>query len=181
MTKINTLIFSSIIAIIFSTNLRAQESTPITWRNLKETQILMKEQPKKIFIDVYTDWCGWCKKMDQTTFKDTAVATRMNKWFYAAKFNAEQKDSIQFANVWFKNPEPDKNRSTHELAAALLNNRLSYPSFVVLDSDYKLLTTIPGFQEAGVFKYMLEFLGSELYKTTTWEKFIAEKLEKPAK
>ena len=38
-----------------------------------------EKAPKKLFIDVYTDWCGWCKKMDKTTFAETEVAKYINE------------------------------------------------------------------------------------------------------
>ena len=64
----------------------AQEIQWMTW-----DQAIAKnnENPRKIMIDVYTDWCGWCKRMDKSTFVDTAVVNYVNKHFYAVKFNAE--------------------------------------------------------------------------------------------
>ena len=61
-----------------------------------------EESPKKIFIDVYTDWCGWCKRMDKATFQRPEVATYMNEHFYNVKFNAEQKEDIEILGNNFK-------------------------------------------------------------------------------
>ena len=59
---------------------------------------LTEENPKKIFIDVYTDWCGWCKRMDNTTFKDSVMVKFLNDNFYCVKLNAEQKEDIKSSN-----------------------------------------------------------------------------------
>ncbi len=43
-------------------------SKTVRWLSWEEAIELSKEDPRKIVIDVYTEWCGWCKKMDKTTF-----------------------------------------------------------------------------------------------------------------
>ena len=43
------------------------QESKIKWISIEEAEKLNKENPKKIMIDVYTDWCGWCKKMDKDT------------------------------------------------------------------------------------------------------------------
>src|SRR5688572_3382607 len=53
----------------------------IRWMTIDEVQVAMKKKPKKVWIDVYTDWCGWCKKMDKTTFVNPEVIKYMNKNF----------------------------------------------------------------------------------------------------
>ena len=80
----------------------AQEK--IQWMTIEEAYALTttEESPKKIFIDVYTDWCGWCKRMDKATFQRPEVATYMNEHFYNVKFNAEQKEDIEMLGNTFK-------------------------------------------------------------------------------
>ena len=45
-----------------------------------------KIEPRPIFVDVYTDWCGWCKKMDRDTFQNPKVVAYMNKQYYCILF-----------------------------------------------------------------------------------------------
>ncbi|MGV3585410.1 MAG: thioredoxin family protein, partial [Adhaeribacter sp.] len=66
----------------------------INWLSLEEAAVLNKKEPRKMVIDVYTDWCGWCRKMDQSTFSDPEVADYVNKNFYAVKLDAEGKKPI---------------------------------------------------------------------------------------
>ena len=70
--------------LLATTTLDAQEK--IQWMDFEEAVSACTKQPKKIFVDVYTNWCGWCKKMDQTTFADPEVAKYMNENYYAVKF-----------------------------------------------------------------------------------------------
>lgn len=45
---------------------------------------------KLIFIDAYTDWCGPCKRMAATSFKDEAVGDLFNKNFINVKIEMEK-------------------------------------------------------------------------------------------
>lgn len=48
---------------------------------------------KPVFVDVYTDWCAPCKRMDITTFKDSLVGANFNSDFISFKADAEDKAS----------------------------------------------------------------------------------------
>lgn len=127
----------------------ASEEAPaeIQWMTWEEMMEAQKTERKKVFIDVYTDWCGWCKKMDASTFKDPTIVNFMNSGFYAVKLDAEMKEAIEFNGFTFVNPNPNGKRSTHQLAASMLDGRLSYPSFVILDENLARQHIIKGFQQ----------------------------------
>lgn len=144
--------------------------SPIKWMSWEEAIKASEKQPKKIFIDVYTDWCGWCKKMDKSTFTDPKVAEYMNQNFYAVKFNAEQKEEIVYKGKTLKYMEAGR-RGVHELAYALLDGRLGYPAFVYLDENQDRITISPGYKTADVIIKELEFVADEHYKTTSYDKF----------
>jgi thioredoxin-related protein len=74
----------------------------IQWLTWQEAADKAKVEPRKIFVDIYTDWCGWCKRMDATTFQDPRVIEYMNANFYAVKLNAEMKEEISFNDHIFK-------------------------------------------------------------------------------
>ena len=111
---------------------------------------LTESTPKKIFIDVYTDWCGWCKRMDKATFQNPEVAAYMNAHYYNVKFDAEQKESIEMLGNTFEFV-PQGSRGYHELAAALLNGKMSYPTVVFMNPKFEMLSPVPGYQEATHF------------------------------
>src|ERR1035438_7038240 len=73
----------------------------IKWYSLEDALKLTAVSPKKIYIDVYTDWCGWCKRMDAGTFKDPCIVELMNKYYYPVRFNAEIKDTLHYGDSTF--------------------------------------------------------------------------------
>jgi thioredoxin-related protein len=145
----------------------------IKWLSWDEMVQLQKTGKKKILVDLYTDWCGWCKKMDQTTFSNPVIANYINENFYAVKFNAEQKDEVVFENVRYKFVEQGR-RGYHEFAASLSQNQLSYPTYVFMNEEIQILQVIPGFQEAKSFEYIINFFGGNYFKTVPWTKFEKE-------
>ena len=148
----------------------AQEK--INWMSFEKAVALAKEEPRHIFIDVYTDWCGWCKKMDASTFVDPVIVNIMNKQFYAVKLDAEQKDTIYFQERAFVNPNPEKRRSSHQMAQALLKGKMSYPSYVFLNAQTEWLTVVNGYRKAQEMEQVLTYFGQSGYETKTWEQFM---------
>ena len=114
----NRIILCIVIAgIVFPSLSFSQE---INWLTFEQAVEKNKTEPKKMFIDVYTHWCGWCKVMDRTTFKDSAVISYLNKNFHAVKLDAETKDTIRFQGHDFVfRPENKAN----DIAISLLNKR----------------------------------------------------------
>ncbi len=143
----------------------------INWMSWEEAVILSEENPKRIFIDVYTEWCGWCKRMDKTTFSDKEVATFMNKNFYAVKLDAEQKEDIIFQNNTFKFLPDAGRRGVHELAKALLDGKMSYPSIVYMDEQFRRITISAGYKDAKGIMPELKYVGEGIYEKMTWQDY----------
>lgn len=150
-----------------------EATAKIKWVDIGEAEAQNEKKPKKVFLDMYTDWCGWCKKMDQSTFINPVIVDYMNRNFYAVKFNAERKDEVAFKGKKYVNANPTGNRSSHDLARYLMNNRMSYPSFVFMDENLNVITIVPGFRKAPEFEAILNYIGSDSYKTIKWEDFNA--------
>lgn len=123
------------------------EIAAIKWYTLEEAVEAQQGESKEIFIDIYTDWCGWCKVMDNKTFTDSKVVEYVNEHFYAVKLNAEQKEPIQFNGRSYNYISRGGSRGVNEIAPALLGNKLSYPAFVVLGTDLQKKGLIKGYSE----------------------------------
>ena len=145
-----------------------QDNATVNWMTFEEAVERSKTDKRKIFVDVYTDWCGWCKVMDKKTFSEPAVAKLLNEKYYPVKLNAEQREDIVYKGSTFKFIDQG-GRGTHQLAAALLNNQLSYPSVVFLNEDFAIIHILKGYRQAPEFHKIAEFIGGDFYKDTKME------------
>ena len=146
------------------------EDEKINWMTWEEAIDSTKTTPKKLFIDVYTDWCGWCKRMDATTFADPQVAKYINEHFYAVKFNAEQKEEIVYEGHTLKFQATGR-RGFHELAYSLLDGRLGYPSYVYLDEKRNRISISPGYKQVDPFLQELSYFAENHYKSKSFQEF----------
>jgi len=164
--------YLSVLLIAMVGQLWAQEKTEsaVKWMTFEEAVEKSKTEKRKIFIDVYTDWCGWCKVMDKNTFTDPKIASLLNEKFYAVKFDAEQTADVNFRGTTFKFV-PYGNKGSHQLAMALLNNQMSYPNFVFLDEEFRIIPVIqgyqslPGYRKPEDFHIFVSYVHGDFYKT----------------
>lgn len=156
----------------------AQES--INWMTMNQALAAQKENPKKIFMDVYTDWCGPCKLMDRDTFGNANVIAFINQNYYAVKFNAEGTESIEYQDFVYTNPNYQEGRrgrnATHFFADAL---RLQgYPSVVFFEEDGTLIQALPGYKSPKNIEIYLKMIANNDYKTLTtveaWQAYQAK-------
>ena len=164
-------IFFLTIVLVSISNIVFSQSEKINWIEVEKIKELQNNYKKKIMIDLYTDWCGWCKVMDRTTFSDKKIIEKINSDFYPIKINAEYKGDITFDNHTFKYVDL-KPRGINEIAYYLTNGQLSYPMTIFLDEDFRIITLLPGYHKSNFFKSVLDYIGEDHWKETSWDDFI---------
>ena len=173
--KKSTLSFFKYIALVFicfwSFNANAQEVEWLSWKEAAELAAT-EQNPKKIFIDIYTDWCGWCKKMDKDTFQNPEVATYMSENFYMVKLDGEGKEPIEYKGKTFKFI-PSGRKGYHEFAATLMQGRMSYPTVIFLDEKLDILSPVPGYHKPKPFLNIAKYFGDNIYKEKDWKAYEA--------
>ncbi len=153
------------------------QAQKINWMSMNEALAAQKKEPKKIFMDVYTDWCGPCKLLDKRTFQNKDVAEYVNKNYYAVKFNAEGTEEVQYNNFTYTNPNHNPDRkgrnSQHFFANALKIS--GYPSMVFFDENGNLIAPVVGFKTAQQLELYLKMIHKNDYKKLTtpeaWKKY----------
>jgi len=142
----------------------------IQWYTWEEAIEANKLEKKKFLIDLYTDWCGWCKVMDKKTFSQKNVAKYVNEHFYAIKFDAESKKEIFYRDHNFKHLPGGRN-GIHELAYSLMDGKASYPTLVYLDEEERRILISPGYKQPAQLMKELRYTEEEGYKTTPFNEF----------
>tara|TARA_B110000503_G_C7163238_1_gene420652 strand:+ start:3863 stop:4414 length:552 start_codon:yes stop_codon:yes gene_type:complete len=167
-------LLSSILAFGIQGNGLAQSQ--VNWMSLEEAVIAQKNEPRKIVMDVYTQWCGPCKMMMANTFTNPDVIAYLNEHFYAVKFDAESKEPITFKGHTFENPgfrEGVRGRNTpHQLSRELRVN--AYPTLVYFDEKAEVIAPISGYKSPGQLEMYLKFFAQQFtpgVQQQEWEEF----------
>jgi thioredoxin-related protein len=150
----------------------SQEIIPpsdVKWYTIEEADSLFEIQKKPLFIDVYTEWCGWCKHMMKTTFAHKGIASYMNQNFINVRFDAETFDTLTFQNKTYTNPGVGR-KPKHDLAKFLLNGRYSFPTIVYMGRDKKFYP-IPGYQKVAEIEPFLIYFAENLYSSINLQDF----------
>lgn len=157
-----------IVVFAFSLNSSAQEK--VNWVSFDKAIELNKKDPKPFLVDIYTDWCGWCKKMDRDTYANPVIAKYINKNYHAVKMDGEGKQPITYKEYTFKFKSQGRS-GYHELSALLMNGKLSYPTTVIMSKEEKLLDRIPGYLDARKMEMVLAYFMKKDRKTKSWGQF----------
>lgn len=121
---------------------------------------LQQIQKRKTIVFIHTDWCQFCHRMKQTTFKNQEIIQSLNSDFYFIEFNAEEKRDIAFNARIFKYQPTGNNVGVHELALQLgkINNQIVYPVLCVLNAENEILFQYSNYLSPKDFKLLLEKL-----------------------
>ena len=156
---------------LFIGNITFLQAQEIKWMSIEDLEAAQANEPRKVIIDVYTDWCGWCKRMDKTTFKNEELVAYVNANFYAVKLDGEDKNIIKFREKEFKFV-PNGRRGYNEIAYELLQGKMSYPTIVFLDENFAVLQPFKGFRTAEELMPIIKYLGEDIYKNTSWDAYL---------
>ena len=160
------LLFIFVLSTSFYNSSPSENIEWLSWEQAVE-RAAKDENPKKIFVDIYTDWCGWCKRMDKDTFNNPEVANYMKTHFYMVKLDGEGKSDIVHNGKTFKYIKSGR-RGYHELAAALMQGRLSYPTTIFMNEKFEMLSPVPGYQKPDAFLKIAKYFGDDIYLSKKW-------------
>jgi thioredoxin-related protein len=138
----------------------AAATAQIKWHSFDEGVALARQENKKILIDVYTDWCVWCKKMDKDVYTDKGVGKSISSDFVAVKLNAESTKGLTY-----------NGEHTDEASFARAMGVTGYPTIVFLAPGSQPITKIDGYVEPKEFTSVLRFIGKDYYKTKSFDEF----------
>ncbi len=146
------------------------EKEEIHWiSSIDELQRKMQQAPKKVIIDVYTSWCGWCKKMDADTYTNPSLIKYVNNNYYAVKFDAETRDTIHFQGKdFYFAPQYKTNGFILEM---MKGQQLSYPQTIFMLENFQSPTPIPGYRTVKEMETFLTYFGDNVFRRQPFDKY----------
>ena len=140
----------------------------VQWLTVAQLLEVYSKNPKPILVDVYTNWCGWCKVMDRQTYSNEKVVSYINEHYYAVKLDAEQKDSLEWNGKKYGYSKLNK---VNELAVYLCYGQLSFPTTVFVADMKAQPAPLAGYLKASEIETPLKFFGENAYKTQNFPEF----------
>lgn len=150
--------------LLLSSFLHAGEKEKPQWHTFNDGLVQAKLYNKKVLIDVYTDWCGWCKRMDSQTYSDSRLSEYLDAKYVAIKLDAESNRTLVYQ---------DRQYTEAELAAAFGIN--GYPSTIFLSNRGDPITIYPGYADAQQFLDILSYIGEDHYLTKKFDEYLSSK------
>lgn len=166
------------LSLLFGANIKAASielsvNNGINWTTIDKAVSTAKDDNKKfILVQLYTDWCGWCKKMDENVYTDDNVIALVNDNFIPVKFNAEIQTSVTFnAKTYDFNKTGARGANQLALDLGSVGGKLGYPTLVVLDENGNKLQTFPGYKDVETLTTILKYYQSGNYNKMDFQQF----------
>lgn len=144
--------------LLAATMLLASAGAQVNWHTIDDAA-QAKIGTRIYFIDFYTNWCGWCKKMDRDTFSDPTVSKILNKYFYPVKFDAEGSKRVIWKGRVYPSASAARN-GLHSFTTAILGRNIGFPTYAFLRADGSMLKSVPGYYKPEEFVVILWYIAS---------------------
>jgi thioredoxin-related protein len=126
----------------------ASRGEELRWRDWNSGLKEASSTKRPILVDVYTDWCGWCKRMDRDVYARSDVRDYLTRRFVTIKLNAEASQAANYEG---------KAYSSRALASRF--RVTGYPTTIFLRAQGEHVANVPGYVPADRFLLLLRYIG----------------------
>jgi len=133
----------------------------VAWRTWNAGLAAASGSGKPVIVDVYTDWCGWCKRMDRDTYSRPEVSEYVNRHFIMVRLNGDSDDRVTYGGREF---------TARTLAGGF--NVSGYPTTIFLRPNGAHLVNVPGYMGPDKFMKLVRYIGDgALDRGVKWEEY----------
>lgn len=168
MAKKMKIILAACLIILTSAKVNPTHRDKLEWMEMNQLSTQLETESKPVLIDLYTNWCYWCKVMDKKTYNNPQVISYISGHFYPVKLNAESKEIIYYKE---KTYNYNSNYKINDFALFATSGQLGFPATIIIPDTYSEPISIPGFLEPKEIEPILKYFGEGAYKTQNYMAF----------
>lgn len=146
----------------------AAKASEISWHRYSEGMELAKKLNKKVFLEFTAKWCGYCKKMKATTFKDPGVVSMLEKYYVSISVDGDSRDTLNFDG--YITTEQGLTREQYGVSG--------FPTYWFLTSAGERIAPVQGYRDSNSFMDILDYLKDDQYKTVKFKDYMDAKQKK---
>lgn len=146
---------------------RNAKKNEIAWQTFDKGVELARKEKKMLVLDIYTDWCHWCKVMDKDTYGHPDIVKYARENLIMAKLNAETDEKFKFRGGSYSGRQ-----------LSMMFGVEGFPCTIFMTSEGELITSISGFIPADRFSVILRYLDGNWYEKMKFDEFVKKEQEK---
>ncbi len=151
---------SAVIIFLIAHSATGGDKQELKWKAFNAGFAEAKKNNKKVMVDVYTDWCGWCKRLDKDTYSNEKVIDYLNSQYVVVRMNAESTNKLTY-----------KDSSYTEATLSRVFGITGYPTIIFFDASGEPINSLGGYVNAERFLPIIQFIGGDYYKSMTWDEY----------
>ena len=168
MAKNRKLIFVAFFFILCSAKINTINHDKPGWMRMTDLKGKLKSEAKPVMIDLYTNWCYWCKVMDKTTYTNSKVISYINSHFYPVKLNAEDQEVVQWNDKDYNFNDSFK---VNDFAMYVTSGQPAFPTTVIFTDAHSEPVAVQGFLTTKEMEPILKYFGEGAYKKQDFTEF----------
>ena len=137
------------------------------WLSVEQAAGKLSQTQRPVLIDLYTTWCGWCKRMDKTTYSNKRVIQYLNDKFYPVRVDAESKEDISWNGRTY---HFDAGNKVNEFAIYIAHGQMEFPTTIIIPPGGEPMP-IPGYMEPKQLELIVKYFGEGQYGKIPFEEF----------